>query len=285
MAAPYPQVVLFGDSLWEACVDAQDGFSFYAALQKHCLRRYDVVNRGFSGYNTSQALKIIEDLFPEPGPGTPKMEYLIVLLGANDAAIPLDDDNQGVPLEQYKANLARVVAHPRVAAHGAKVVVVTPPPLDEIRRAELDTPQYGRAVREQARSAEYSQAAREVAAEAAEKASSASGAGAGGARAVVCVDLAKALMDHAVANTTGWDASQPPLGTPAGGRRGYLEKLLPDGLHMSGEAYRVLWGLVEAEIEPRFPNADTEGYVWPGWREAPWLEAGQSVLERRNSSR
>lgn len=42
-----------------------------------CLRRYDVVNRGFSGYNTSQALKIFEDLFPEPGPATPRMEYLV----------------------------------------------------------------------------------------------------------------------------------------------------------------------------------------------------------------
>ncbi|KAK2604236.1 hypothetical protein N8I77_007181 [Diaporthe amygdali] len=277
MATPYPQVVLFGDSLFEACVDVQDGFSFYATIQKHCLRRYDVVNRGFSGYNTSQALKIAEDIFPEPGPGAPKMKYLIVLLGANDAAIQLDDDNQGVPLEQYKANLARLVAHPRVAAHGAKVLVVTPPPLDEIRRAELDTPQYGRAVREQARSAAYSQAAREVAAEAKEKAAET----VAGVGAVVCVDLAKALMDHAVANTTGWDASQPPLGSAAaGGRRGYLEKLLPDGLHMSGEAYRVLWGLIEPEIEPRFPNENTEGYVWPGWREAPWLEPGQSVLEK-----
>ena len=32
--APYPQVVLFGDSLWQGSVDTQDGFSFYAALQK-----------------------------------------------------------------------------------------------------------------------------------------------------------------------------------------------------------------------------------------------------------
>jgi hypothetical protein len=42
-----------------------------------CLRRYDVVNRGFSGYNTSQALNIFEQLFPAPGPGTAKMEYLV----------------------------------------------------------------------------------------------------------------------------------------------------------------------------------------------------------------
>ena len=32
--APYPQVVLFGDSLFEGCVDVQDGFSFYATFQK-----------------------------------------------------------------------------------------------------------------------------------------------------------------------------------------------------------------------------------------------------------
>ncbi|KAG8165925.1 hypothetical protein KVR01_004477 [Diaporthe batatas] len=267
MAAAYPQVVLFGDSLFEGCVDVQDGFSFYAALQKHCLRRYDVVNRGFSGYNTSQALHIFEQLFPEPGPGTPDMKYLVILLGANDAALPLDDDNQHVPLEQYKANLARLASHPRVAAHGCKVLLVTPPPLDEIRRTEVDVAQHGRATREQARSAAYSAAAREVAAE----------------LGVVCVDLAKALMDHAVANTPGWDASQPPLGSAAGGRRGHLEKLLPDGLHMSGEAYRVLWGLVEPEIEPRFPNADTVGYAWPVWRDAPWSEPGMSVLEKSSS--
>lgn len=184
-----------------------------------------------------------------------------------------------MPLEEYRANLARLVGHPRVVAHGAKVLVVTPPPLDEIRRAEMDTAQYGRAVREQARSAAYSQAAREVAAELGEKAVGSEGS----PSAVACVDLAKALMDHAVANTPGWDASQPPLGSAEGGRRGYLERLLPDGLHMSGEAYRVLWGLVEAEIQPRFPNENTEGYVWPGWREAPWLEPGQSVAERRSA--
>jgi hypothetical protein len=49
---------------------------------------------------------------------------------------------------------------------------------------------------------------------------------------------------------------------------------------MSGEAYKVLWGLLEPEIEPRFPNEDTEGYVWPVWRNAPWLEP---VLEKNST--
>ena len=129
--------------------------------------------------------------------------------------------------------------------------------------------------------AAYSHAARQVAAALGEVAAGpAQNARVAQKWSVVCVDLAKALMDHAVANTPDWDASQPPLGSLAAGRQGYLENLLPDGLHMSGEAYKVLWGLLEPEIEPRFPNEDTEGYVWPVWRDAPWLE---SVLEKNST--
>lgn len=102
--APYPQVVLFGDSLFEGSVDVQNGFSFFAAVQrrewtflpstgantehrtfanrvlygkKDCSRRLDVINRGFSGYNTSQALEILEKVFPKPSPEGPKLKYLV----------------------------------------------------------------------------------------------------------------------------------------------------------------------------------------------------------------
>lgn len=42
-----------------------------------CSRRLDVVNRGFSGYNTSQALEILEQVFPKLSPEGPKMKYLV----------------------------------------------------------------------------------------------------------------------------------------------------------------------------------------------------------------
>lgn len=45
-----------------------------------CSRRYDVVNRGFSGYNTSQALKILEQVFPKPEASGPKLKYLVSLI-------------------------------------------------------------------------------------------------------------------------------------------------------------------------------------------------------------
>lgn len=87
----------------------------------------------------------------------------------------------------------------------------------------------------------------------------------------VLIDLHKALMEVAVAKTPGWDVTKSKvLGSPGSGQRGYLEKLLPDGLHLSGEAYQVLWELVKGEFEIPWPGEGTAGYSYPEWRTAPW---------------
>lgn len=167
-----------------------------------------------------------------------------------------------MPLDQYRENLRRIVTHPHIAAHrDAKVLLVTPPPLDEIRTTELDTPRYGATLRRTARSAAYSQAAREVAAS---------------VPGTVLVDLQRALLAVAERETPGWAGSgagagggeRPALGSLEAGQRGYLETLLPDGLHLSGEGYRVLWELVRGHIEV---GEGAEGYAHPEWRLAPWL--------------
>lgn len=41
------------------------------------MRRLDVINRGFSGYNTANALGILTDLFPPPSPTSPKIDYIV----------------------------------------------------------------------------------------------------------------------------------------------------------------------------------------------------------------
>lgn len=110
-------------------------------------------------------------------------------------------------------------------------------------------------MRESARSASYSQAAREVAAS---------------VPGTVVVDLQKALMDLAVEKTPGWDGTKGVLGSLESGKRGYLPNLLPDGLHMSGEAYKVLWGLVKSEFD--VPVKGNAGYTWPEWKVAEWLK-------------
>jgi lysophospholipase L1-like esterase len=218
-------------------------------------RRLDVVNRGFSGYNTRNVLALMDQLFLPASPTTPKMDYLVVLLGANDACIPLPTTSQHVPLDEYRSNLTKIVTHPLVKSHSPKILVVTPPPLDEIRSTELDL-QLGHSAstRQGAVSASYSQAARDAVAAAQQEGSN-----------VVLVDLHDALMARAVELTEGDSVDREMLGRP-GGQRGGLQALLPDGLHMSGESYRIFFDTLKPHVGP-FPKEGTEGFAFPGWRE------------------
>ncbi|KAK0646034.1 SGNH hydrolase-type esterase domain-containing protein [Cercophora newfieldiana] len=261
MAATYPQIVLFGDSLFQGAIEVSEGFSFTAALQSQVKRRFDVINRGFSGYNTSNALKLLPEIFPPAAPGGPKLEYLFILFGANDACVPLPTNHQHVPLDRYKANLKGIIGHPNIAAHKPKIFLITPPPLDQIRLTELDLAiGHKAATRHSTVSAAYSQAVREVAAE----------------QGVGLVELWKTLMDTAIAQTPGFDPTQGfLLGDPAGGLRGHLEHLLPDGLHLSAESYRIFYNLVRPLVGSEWAGTPEEarvGFVLPEWREAPWLD-------------
>ncbi|KAF9871643.1 gdsl lipase acylhydrolase family protein [Colletotrichum karsti] len=255
---PYPQIVLLGDSLFQGSAVVSDGFSFQAQLQCHVMRRYDVVNRGFSGWNTANALEYLPDIIAPPSESGPQLKYLLVLLGANDAVQPMETTTQHVPLEKYKENLIKIITHPNIAAHKPeKILLITPPPIDEIRITELDLPWgHPKPTRTAKISAEYVQAAREAAAEVA---------------GVTLIDLWEALHDYAGRKTPGLvKAGGPLLGTPELGKRGGLEALLPDGLHMSGEAYRVLYKKVVPHIGQEWrdlPEDDRTGYILPDWRD------------------
>ncbi|OTA66454.1 SGNH hydrolase [Hypoxylon sp. EC38] len=247
MAKPYNQVVLFGDSLFQQASQVQDGFSFQGALQSECIRYLDVINRGFSGYNTKNALELLPQIFLPPSPSNPKIEYLLVLLGANDACLPIPTNTQGVHIDEYKENLIKIITHDYIKAHNPKILLVTPPPVDEIKLQELDLAVgHKQATRQAAISAAYSETARKVAAEIPD---------------IVLIDLHKAIMDKAISLTADFDASGPPLGHPEG-KRGALEQLLPDGLHMSGDAYKVFFDIVKPHIGP-FPEGQA---VFPEWR-------------------
>lgn len=167
-------------------------------------------------------------------------------------------DSQHVPLEQYTENLRAIVTHPYVRAHDPTVLLVTPPPLDEIRIAVVDRQNcQPHQSRHSQISASYSEAARRVAHE---------------TPGVVLVDLWKAVMDVAITKTPGFDASSGGLlGSHQSGQRGHLERLLPDGLHLSGESYKIFFDALVPHIKPRHPALTTEGYVLPEWRVAPWL--------------
>ena len=176
--------------------------------------------------------------------------------------MPLPTNHQHVPLDKYKANLKRIITHPIFAAHKPKIFLITPPPLDQIRITELDKANgHPAATRQTKISAQYSQAVRDIAAENPN---------------VTLIDLYKALMDTAIAKTPGFDPKKgPALGDPESGVRGYLERLLPDGLHLSAEAYRIFYDLVKPHLGSEWAGTRDEeraAYVLPDWRVAPWLE-------------
>ncbi|KAI1851361.1 hypothetical protein JX265_000405 [Neoarthrinium moseri] len=275
MATSYDQVVLFGDSLFQGATDILEGFSFQAALQKHCIRRLDVVNRGFSGWNTQDALRYLPEIFPAKGSNetsAPRLRYLLILLGANDACLPHSYPTQYCSLDDYRANLKAIITHPNITAHKPTILLVTPPPLDETRIHQYDILENNleELTRNAANSAKYSQAARDVAAE---------------VPGTVLVDLQDGLMKHAVSLTGKlesfeYDADGKPLlgyllkddEGKIRGRRGGLGQLLPDGLHLSGEAYRVFFDLVRPHIGPFPEKLDDKGEKsefanpFPDWR-------------------
>ena len=169
-----------------------------------------------------------------------------------------------MPIGQFKENLVKIITHPNIVAHKPKLLLVTPPPLDEIRIAQLDLAAGRPAATRQSRvSASYSEVVRQVAAQHPD---------------VTLIDLWRALMDRAVAKTPGFEpkaATGALLGDPQCGQRGHLEHLLPDGLHLSGESYRVFFDLVKPHIGSEwrgFPDEDRVAYILPDWRAAPWLE-------------
>ncbi|KIW34495.1 uncharacterized protein PV07_01271 [Cladophialophora immunda] len=177
----------------------------------------------------------------------------LILLGANNACLP-GTTGQTVELSQYKAYLEAIVSSPALRAHSPTIILCTPPPVDEIRLTELDLASGWESVtRTSENTAAYAQAVRDIAAAADEK--------------IVLVDLFAALMERAMSMTPDWKAGEAILGSVKSGTRGGLEKLLPDGIHVSGEAYRVFYEVVAEKIggEWRDERNAEKDYEPPSW--------------------
>lgn len=180
----------------------------------------------------------------------------MILFGANDSVLDLPTTKQHVPLEQYKKNLTDIINHPNIVAHKPKILLITPPPVDQIKVTKLDTANgHSQAIRTQAISAGYSKMAQQVAQE---------------NPGVEAIDLWTAVMNKAIEMTPGdYQAGGPWLGSPESGKQGGLDTLLPDGLHMGGEAYKVFLSVLLPHIGQEWVGLDEfdrTGYVFPDWR-------------------
>uniref|UniRef100_A0A8C0W7F5 Isoamyl acetate-hydrolyzing esterase 1 homolog n=1 Tax=Castor canadensis TaxID=51338 RepID=A0A8C0W7F5_CASCN len=124
----WPRVVLFGDSITQ--------FSFQkggwgASLADSLVRKCDVLNRGFSGYNTRWA-KIILPRLIRMGSSLDSPVAVTIFFGANDSALKAENPKQHIPLAEYVSNLKSMVRYLRsVGIPQDRVILITPPPLCE----------------------------------------------------------------------------------------------------------------------------------------------------------
>jgi len=136
MALGRAQLLLFGDSLTQQAWGTQGWASKLAETYQ---RRADVINRGFSGYNSRWARAAWSAGCVH---ASTRPQLLTLWLGANDAVlVDGSKPKQHVPLVEYEQNLKALV---KMAQDGwdapghTQVILVTPPPVSErLRMAHL----------------------------------------------------------------------------------------------------------------------------------------------------
>eukprot|EP00039_Didymoeca_costata_P013840 m.216756 g.216756 ORF g.216756 m.216756 type:complete len:491 (+) comp15881_c0_seq9:1318-2790(+) len=132
-------VLLFGDSLTQRSFEPS---GWGASMANWLVRRCDVYNRGYGGYNSRWAKYILQDMLL---PSAPKINpYFIatVMLGTNDASIDEGlSDNAFVPLDEYERNMEDIIT--LLKAHCTHVFVLTPPCMDEKQRLEYQVEAHG----------------------------------------------------------------------------------------------------------------------------------------------
>ncbi|VDD74391.1 unnamed protein product [Mesocestoides corti] len=109
---------------------------YLSVLASRFQRRADIVGKGFSGYNTRLCLPVLKVLFPNPESLLHTAAFFI-FLGANDASF----GSQKIEIPEYKQNLTLMVAHlSNMNLDREKIVLVTPPPVDETGQEARNEP-------------------------------------------------------------------------------------------------------------------------------------------------
>jgi lysophospholipase L1-like esterase len=154
-------------------------------------------------------------------------------------------------VETYKENLKKIIQHPATVAQNPRILILTPPPVNEYQLEEFDiakdTPHPSRTVKQ---TKLYSEAAREVAA----------------SLGIAVVDLWTAFMTAA-----GWKDGEPLIGSRDAPNNEKLQSFFTDGLHFTGDGYRLMYEEVMKTIIAKWPDQapETLEMVFPGWMEAP----------------
>jgi len=241
--AAYTQdvVLLLGDSLTQG---RWDWSGFADRLASTYVRKFDVINRGLSGYQTDWAIPVFEQILAKQHEQhhTPKVQLLIIWFGANDAAPP--PSPQHVPRDRYKTNLVHLVnmvKSPTSAYYSpdTRIILITPPPVNT----------YQWAARGFAETKSYAEAVKEVGTQ-------------------VGVPVADVWTEI-------WEA--------AGRDERACERFLHDGLHLNAAGYEIIFNSIMKIIEDKYPEIHHEKLqtVFIPWSEVDVKDPRPSLVKRR----
>lgn len=182
----------------------------------------------------------------------------------------LPPHTQQVPLEQYKENLKFLIQHPSVKEHGTKIIVLTPPPINEYQLKFFDAEKgFDTPSRTAANTKRYADACRDIAQ----------------SLGVPVADIWMAIM-----KSTGWEVGQPLTGSKDVPANEQLASMLTDGtlswsdcrvwtlgvnmslgLHFTGNGYKLMYDEVMKTIRATWPEEAPENLreVFPPWDIAP----------------
>lgn len=196
----------------------------------------------------------VKPSFPEPLPCVRKHANTrkLILLGTNDSSLPLSGTGQHVDLQTYKSNLRKIITHPTVTAHHPTIILVTPPPINEVHLEEEDFKKgFASLSRHQSVTAQYASAVRELVDEFQ-------------GHNVLLVDLWDAIMREATKLTPGFpgNSERVMLGTRTKGDSWALRSLLIDGIHLSPAGYAIFLKELLPMIAPSLDESNQDHQPW-----------------------
>lgn len=223
----HDKILLLGDSLTELSSDILTlSFALTPALQHRYFRKLAVVARGYGGYSSEHLRHVLLPTIRVETAAGERIRLLVIEVGTNDVNT---NAMHHVPIKRYKENLAWMI-RASLDAGVERVIVVGLAPIDEAKFSEQRE-------RSTAATMEYATAARDVAESC----------------KVPFVDLWHAFM-----RAVGWEEGTPFPGQGNDQPSDALSRLLTDGVHFTGDGYRIWYNELVNKIGDRFPELQPE---------------------------
>lgn len=130
-----PQFVLFGSSIVQFSFSNQ---GWGAILADIYARKADIILRGYAGWNSRAALKVLNQIFPKDAPVQPSL--VIVYFGGNDSMKPHPSGlGPHVPLNEYIENMKKIALHLKSLSEKTRIIFLSAPPINEAKIRESES--------------------------------------------------------------------------------------------------------------------------------------------------